>query len=250
MQELEEFVQKQTTRAFEECILGDGEKLILSVEKLQELEVFLQKQVLMKAVYEQAGSRKDIQSVHIESIRSLLAKEGNGSLDLPYGLLVKKEFGALVFGKSDCIDSEEGLTVENVTLLSEVVSITDKWRCKQLFGCDEIQDILAVIPQKTYTKWFDYDKINGIPKLRSRCEGDYLTIDENLSKKKLKDYLIQEKIPKHLRGQYPLVADGSHIMWVIGRRISAYYKITAETKRILVLSCTTNNESNGKSTEE
>ena len=68
--------------------------------------------------------------------------------------------------------------------------------------------------------------------------------------KKLKDYLIQEKVPKDMREKLLLVADGSHIMWVIGRRISSYYKVTTETKRILVLSYIEESESNVKLTEE
>ena len=86
--------------------------------------------------------------------------------------------------------------------------------------------------------------------MRIRQRGDYLTIDEKLSHKKLKDYLIQEKVPKDMREKLLLVADGSHIMWVIGRRISSYYKVTTETKRILVLSYIEESESNVKFTEE
>ena len=135
-------------------------------------------------------------------------------------------------------------------LVSEIILLTDMERCMQVFGSTEIQDILKSVEQKTYTKWFDYDKISEIPTLRNRQRGDYLTIDEKLSHKKLKDYLIQEKVPKDMREKLLLVADGSHIMWVIGRRISSYYKVTTETKRILVLSYIEESESNIKLTEE
>ena len=52
-------------------------------------------------------------------------------------------------------------------------------------------------------------------------------------KKRLKDYMIDQKIPKELRDSIPLLADGSHILWIIGYRISSYYKVKEETKRIL-----------------
>ena len=49
----------------------------------------------------------------------------------------------------------------------------------------------------------------------------------------LNRYMIDTKIPRELRDQVWLLADGDHIMWVIGYRISEYYKITEDTKRIL-----------------
>lgn len=30
-----------------------------------------------------------------------------------------------------------------------------------------------------------------------------------------------------------VLADGSHIVWVVGKRISEYYKVTEETKKVL-----------------
>lgn len=89
------------------------------------------------------------------------------------------------------------------------------------------------IPEKTCTKWFDYDRITKSLIFRTRETGDYLTINKNMSKKTLKDYMIGEKIPKYLRGSLYILTDGSHVLWVPGYRISEYYKITEDTKRIL-----------------
>ena len=247
MQELESFVQIQTEKAFYECVTDVTTGICLLVEKLLQQDIFLQKQLLMYTIVKQTGSKKDITAVHVEDIIKLLYKTGNGSLDLPYGLRVEKEFGKLLF-KTD--QEERVPSDKRGSLVSEIIPLTNTERCMQVFGSSEIEDILKSIEQKTYTKWFDYDKISEIPTLRNRQKGDYLTIDEKLSHKKLKDYLIQEKIPKDMREKLFLVADGSHIMWIIGRRISSYYKVTTKTKRILVLSYIEESESNIKLTEE
>ena len=94
-------------------------------------------------------------------------------------------------------------------------------------------DKSKIIPEKTYTKWLDYDKIEKSLVLRTRQTGDYLTINKTLSKKTLKKYFIEEKIPKNERENIYVLADGSHIIWVPGHRISQYYKITSETRNIL-----------------
>jgi len=84
-------------------------------------------------------------------------------------------------------------------------------------------------------KWFDYDKIENTLKLRTRKTGDYLQINSQGGRKKLKDYFIDLKVPKEERDQVLLVADGSHILWILGYggRISEKYKITDQTKTIL-----------------
>ena len=64
---------------------------------------------------------------------------------------------------------------------------------------------------------------------------DYLQIDSQGGRKKLKDYFIDLKIPKEERDKLLLVADGSHILWIIGygNRISEGYNISDSTKRVL-----------------
>ena len=66
-----------------------------------------------------------------------------------------------------------------------------------------------------------------------RQSGDYLVVDSSGHRQKLKNYLVNEKIPKAERDGLLLLADGSHIMWVIGHRISDYYKVDEHTKRVL-----------------
>lgn len=90
------------------------------------------------------------------------------------------------------------------------------------------------IPKNDYTKWFDCDKISKGVLLRTRKTGDYMEIDSTLHKKKLKEILINEKYPKSRRDIIPLLADGSHIIWILGGRISEAYKVTEHTKRIFV----------------
>ena len=71
--------------------------------------------------------------------------------------------------------------------------------------------------------------------LRCRKPGDFFTFGAEYKRKSLSRYFIDEKIPRQLRNEIPVVADGSHIVWIVGRRVSEYYKITRSTKRYLKL---------------
>ena len=92
------------------------------------------------------------------------------------------------------------------------------------------------VPIKRYTKWFDYDKIKECVVIRSRCQGDYFTIADkagNIVRKSVKKYMVTEKIPRQIRNEIPLLAAGSHVLWLTGRRISEAFKVGEDTERIL-----------------
>ena len=91
----------------------------------------------------------------------------------------------------------------------------------------------VLIPQKSYTKCFDYDIIKSSLCVRYRRPGDYFTIDGEGKKKKLKSYFIDEKIPQEERDRQLLIAEESHIVWIPGRRMSSYYQVGDQTKKIL-----------------
>ena len=92
------------------------------------------------------------------------------------------------------------------------------------------------IPKNQYTKWFDYDKIKGTLSVRTRRTGDYLILPSGGSKT-IARYMIDEKIPKEKREKILLLAEGSHVLWVVGFRISEYYKIEEHTENILQVTC-------------
>ena len=89
------------------------------------------------------------------------------------------------------------------------------------------------IEQKQYTKWFDYAKIKNGLKIRHRQTGDYMVVDGRGSRKLIRRLMIDEKIPREERDNILLIADGSHILWMIGGRISDAYKVTPQTKEII-----------------
>ena len=58
-------------------------------------------------------------------------------------------------------------------------------------------------------------------------------VNESGGRKKLKDYLIDLKIPRDQRDRIWLVAQGSHVLWVVGYRISEAAKVRENTYRVL-----------------
>jgi len=92
---------------------------------------------------------------------------------------------------------------------------------------------LGTIKRDKTVGLFDYDKIQGNLYLRNRKVGDRFVPFGMRGSKKIKDYFIDEKIPRQLREKIPLIVDNKNILWVVGYRTSNLYKITKDTKKIL-----------------
>ena len=61
--------------------------------------------------------------------------------------------------------------------------------------------------------------------VRHRRSGDYMVIDSDGRKKKLKDMLIDLKIPREERERLWLLAAGQEILWIVGYRMSERCKV-------------------------
>ena len=67
--------------------------------------------------------------------------------------------------------------------------------------------------------------------LRHRQPGDFIELPTG--RKKLKEVLIDDKVPREMRAGLLLLATGHEILWVVGRRRTSHYPVTDQTKRIL-----------------
>ena len=173
---------------------------------------------------------KDIGSRHFTAIAELAGKPVGSRLDLPGGLMARTGYE----------------TLEIVRKREREVSVkTESGADGEIHGRQTVPELHMTvfsrqkdqeIPKNQYTKWFDYDKIKGTLSVRTRRTGDYLILPSGGSKT-IARYMIDEKIPKEKREQILLLAEGSHVLWVVGFRISEYYKIEEHTENILQVTC-------------
>lgn len=91
------------------------------------------------------------------------------------------------------------------------------------------------IPDDCYTKVFDYDKINRNLTVRNRETGDMVCVSADGHHKKLKDILIDKKVPRDLRDMLPIIAAGSEILWIVGIRRGENFRVEPDTGRILCI---------------
>lgn len=126
----------------------------------------------------------------------------------------------LVDSNQGCVELPEGVYGGFTTV---------KWRVldKKEFGNFENND---------YTKYFDYDIIKNNLVFRFRKTGDRCRIDKYGHEKRLKQELIDRKIPVSMRDTVLLLASDQKVYWAVGvRRFEEFY-VTDKTDRILEIS--------------
>ena len=219
----------------------NGEQcLAVRCTKLLSEDPVMYKRVLLTCMEQLTPHRKDISSQHIADLVKLMTRQGSKELTLPYGIKAYKEYDRLILFRNaaDIIcrtgggkTADKPYAVEPPTEV--IVPGEGTYTFLLLENNENYYENKQNIPENRYTKWFDYDKITTTLLLRTRQQGDYLTIDKALHTKSVKQYMIDEKIPKIKRDSMHILADGDHVLWIPGHRISERYKVDEGTKRIL-----------------
>lgn len=209
----------------------------LDLEAVNREDTVIKKGILMKILEMLTGSRKDIGRVHILMLLELFDKQVGKQLMLPDGIMAERGYTTVrIFLRERKSSEFDSTTTPFVPVkLSIPGSVTPASVDKVLEAGVIPYEKGLTFPKNSCTKWFDYDKIENTLELRTRKEGDYLQIDSRGGTKKLKDYFIDRKLPREQRDAMLLIADGSHILWILGdgNRMSEGYKISEKTHRIL-----------------
>lgn len=234
--ETEDYLEEQTFVAIRKCVIcGDGsgtdKQYHILVSELLKCHPLLQKRILLTLVKDLSPQAKDISYMHIQELLMLFVKQGSRSVCLPFHITGRREYDKVILERNtDAVQTERDATDSKSFRYTIFENSVEKNK---------------EVPQNEYTKWFDCDKIKQSLEIRTRREGDYLTLADKEGKlihQSLKDFFINRKVPAGERDHIPVLAEGSHVVWLVGYRISEYYKISENTKRILQVQLITDGE--------
>ncbi|MFH0895307.1 MAG: tRNA lysidine(34) synthetase TilS [Bacteroidota bacterium] len=91
---------------------------------------------------------------------------------------------------------------------------------------------LKTTPDKVY---LDYDKIKFPLTLRKWKQGDVFVPYGMKGKKKLSDFFIDQKLSISEKENVWVLCSGEKIVWVVGMRMDDRFKVTAQTKKVLII---------------
>lgn len=246
-----DFVERKARARLAECLAFEEERAAgLDVKAFLESEELLQGQMLKLLLERLSEGGRDIGQRHVQDVRTLFSRQSGRSLSLPGGLEARRDFGQVILRKKtdrigeDVFAGEPSEAAGSAKALPGDRDLLEEIRengstSVRIPGMGTLEITLVRwektrgIEQKTYTKWLDYDKISKNLTVRRRMQGDYITVTKDGGRKKLKDFYINEKIPRDDRGNVWLIASGPEVLWAVGVRLGETCKISKETRTVL-----------------
>ena len=196
----------------------------LTLEKIKTLSLFERKNLLVHFL-----NKKNIKINRnkIDEINSLIKSDGTKKIDLDLNFRIVKDYHHLYIEKKE----EETISCLNEILQLKIPSETyfNKYKIK-----------IEFVENKEKTKYKNqyllYAMNNDIIEIRYRKEGDRIFLDENHSKK-LKEVLINQKVPRDVRDRIPIFLYKNNIFWIYGIKksyIPKENKNTSELRQVLI----------------
>lgn len=171
------------------------------------------------------GIQKDYEKIHGEAVYSLKNSENGKKITLPKNILAVKDYGKITFYKTASVEGADGkIDFETPFALGEYEFAGKKYKFEIVGDCGAKSGDNRLIA--------DFLKIPSTAVIRTRRAGDVFCKFGG-GTKKLKDYLIDKKVPSRERDKILLLADGSDVLIICGIEISDAIKVDKTTRNVL-----------------
>ncbi len=232
-------IQPDIDRICKSLIKKTEEGYELPLPRLQKLNEYASMEVLRKMICLSSEQERDIGVVHVRQLQKLSGCPDGKKIDLPYGITARRREDKLIIGKKDV-----QIPGKREAFNPKVIKLPEFEAGRQWLAYENSELTLTLrydfregqqIIKRDCEKYFDYDTINHNLTLRTRQEGDYFVFDGQGRRKRLNRYFIDNKIPMDQRDRQLLLTQDSHVLWILGARISEACKVTEKTRRILTV---------------
>ena len=230
-------------------VLATLESVVLDRAKFQQFHIAVQRRVLRLGFFEMLEDMGDLYFEHCEAMLSLV--EGNAPnavLALPNGLRFRRVYQSLLFEVNTSFGSPLPVQTESFTYPLAVPGNTFIAALNTEITA-ELGDIPSgetlTLPDGRYEAIFDYEKVRdafadppseAFPlTVRNRRQGDRFQPYGMRGTKKIKDFLIDAKVPRYERDRIPMLVRGDEILWIVGYTTSDPFKIHPSTRQYLYL---------------
>lgn len=239
----EDLLNSQTLTVWERLLVEQEEDFtVLQRDQWQSLPLALRRRILRHAVVGVHPTTGDVSFRALESARKI-AEEGQtgASVNLPDGVSLLVNYEHLIIQR-DAANLAEGypqltgleprpLPVPGVTPLAAGWRLTAEWLSREDVALAEIR--------QNQDEWRAYAAIGAADALiiRPRLAGERMRPLGLGGERKVKEIMIDRKIPGFLRERWPVVATPDHAIWIAGHVLDERARVTEAAERIVRLQC-------------
>lgn len=216
-----DFLNDYIEKYYENKINIKNNVISLKIDEILKEKPIIQKLLLIKCLEYFIPSRKDISNKNINDIIDICNKNGYKEISLLNNLIAYKEFGILYIKEKNNNTKE----IINIPLENNIYNTNFGIFKLSIIDNNEIEII-----ENENIKYFDVDLINSL-KITTIENDSIIYLNNSNTPKKLKDFYNNDKI----LGNTPIFCDNNNVLWVVGKRISSYFKVTNKTKKILMI---------------
>lgn len=227
------FLNKISFQKYNNCLISsENDKLILELKKFNNYDKVIRRRILRIAYQKLKDDLEDLYLEHILEIEKLLNNLTTGrGIDLPASIRVEISYENLIFFKKDVVEAGK---IDNKKLLE--INKNNKYSSNYFIEIFIENKNKINFNSDPKVAMLDYEKVELPLYLRSRRKGDSFIPLGMQGKKKVKDILIDQKVPKYKRDKIPLIVDrNDNIVWLTEFRIADNFKVTSKTEKVLVL---------------
>lgn len=244
VREEDEFLEGLADEMYQKVLLRrDGSALVLDRKKLMNQSTVLLRRIIRIAYQQLNGTKQGIAFEHVDNLINHLKRGGAEKIiEMPTGIKVRLALDRVDFSKN-MIEAQPAkgsyslalpgnVTIGDINISTRIIT-----KAEMPLTPQELPSHMAAI---------DYHRVAQPLEVRFRQEGDVF-IPFGLGKKvKLKKFMIDRKIPKHLRDKIPLLVEknSQRIIWVAGIRLADHVGLTSLTQKVILLSLENGNDSN------
>ena len=230
----ESFLQKHTDKTWEKLWKSSEKGFEVLIKDLLKLDEAIRIRTLIKAYYKVATIPARFEQKYITDIMSLINNQkGTKQIQLSGDVNVTRIYEILVFFNQQL---EPAMEINNTPPFVLDVPGKNEFNSKNIvclmYKNNSIE--FDINNKDNNVEYFDFDELNLPLNIRSPQNGDRLQPFGLEGSVKLKNILINNKVPKEKRGFVNLICDSNNnIIWITKIRRSNLAKVMNKTNNIL-----------------
>lgn len=223
-----ELIDSIVEEKYNEFCVIEKKYIIIKESAFHEMEAIITR-IIRKALMEVSLKFNNFEMKHIQDIIKLQKGNTGKQINITNKVLAINEYGDIKLKVNDIeeVNSSE-INISKKDIENNDLCYAKKDFTFKIYNKDNFNGFI----NSNFIKVFDISNVSNIT-IRNRQNGDKIVPLGMKGSKKIKDILINAKVPKDLRDNIPLILFDNEVAWILGLKTSDKFKVTKDTKTFL-----------------